>query len=75
MRIPEPWRLATFTLLLWVVLTEEGNEDTCNYWEMPIDPHTGFCLGGASVTADGKRLAFMESAQLVRRLGFSVGLP
>src|SRR5258708_5556543 len=57
------------------VLTEEGNEDTCNYWEMPIDPHTGkptenprrltnwagFCLGGASVTADGKRLAFMES--------------
>jgi hypothetical protein len=57
------------------VLTEGGNEDTCNYWEMPIDPHTGkptgnprrltnwagFCLGGASVTADGKRLAFMES--------------
>lgn len=57
------------------VLTEEGNQDTCNYWEMPIDPHTGkptgnprrltnwagFCLGGASVTADGKRLAFMES--------------
>ena len=56
-------------------LTEEGNEDTCNYWEMPVDPHTGkptenprrltnwagFCLGGASVTADGKRLAFMES--------------
>ena len=56
-------------------LTEEGNEDTCNYWEMPIDPHTGkptenprrltnwsgFCLGGASVTADGKRLAFMET--------------
>jgi Tol biopolymer transport system component len=57
------------------VLTEEGNEDTCNYWEMAIDPRTGkptekprrltnwagFCLGGASVTADGKRLAFMES--------------
>jgi len=57
------------------VLTEEGNEDTCNYWEMPIDPRTGkptgnprrltnwagFCLAGASVTADGKRLAFLES--------------
>jgi Tol biopolymer transport system component/DNA-binding winged helix-turn-helix (wHTH) protein len=57
------------------VLTEDGNEDTCNYWEMPIDPRTGkptdnprrltnlagVCLGGASVTADGKRLAFMES--------------
>jgi Tol biopolymer transport system component/DNA-binding winged helix-turn-helix (wHTH) protein len=57
------------------VLAEDGNEDTCNYWEMPIDPRTGkptdnprrltnwagVCLGGASVTADGKRLAFMES--------------
>ena len=56
-------------------LNEEGSEDTCNYWEMPIDPHTGkptgnprrltnwagFCLSGASVTVDGKRLAFMES--------------
>ena len=56
-------------------LAEEENGDTCNYWEMPIDPHTGkptgnprrmtnwagFCLGGARVTADGKRLAFMES--------------
>lgn len=56
-------------------LAEEENGDTCNYWEMPIDPSTGkptdnprrltnwagFCLGVGSVTADGKRLAFLES--------------
>ena len=64
-----------FDRRLIYVLTEEGNEDTCNYWEMPIDPRTGkptgnprrltnwagFCLAGASVTADGKRLAFLKS--------------
>jgi len=56
-------------------LADEENGDTCNYWEMPIDPSTGkptenprrltnwagFCLWGPSVTADGKRLAFLES--------------
>jgi eukaryotic-like serine/threonine-protein kinase len=56
-------------------LAEEGNEDTCNYWTIGVDPKTGkptespkrvtnwagFCLDSTSVTADGKRLAFMES--------------
>jgi serine/threonine protein kinase len=50
--------------------------DTCNYWTMRIDPRTGkllekkqrltswtgFCTTYASVTADSKRLTFVESA-------------
>jgi eukaryotic-like serine/threonine-protein kinase len=56
-------------------LAEEGNEDTCNYWTLLVDPRTGkatdsprrltnwggFCLDHTSVTADGKRLVFKES--------------
>jgi eukaryotic-like serine/threonine-protein kinase len=56
-------------------LAEEANEDTCNYWVLPVDPRTGkaiegprrltnwggFCLDHTSVTADGKRLVFKES--------------
>src|SRR5439155_14190537 len=55
-------------------LAEEGNDQTCNYWAVVIDPRTGtpaenprrvtnwlgFCVGSTSATADGKRLVFME---------------
>jgi len=48
--------------------------DTCNYWQIRIDPRSGkpaeeprritnwagFCAAGTSVTADSKRLAFLE---------------
>jgi dipeptidyl aminopeptidase/acylaminoacyl peptidase len=51
-------------------------EDTCNFWTMQFDPHTGkpteepkrlanwtgFCISKANVTADGKRLAFLASS-------------
>jgi Tol biopolymer transport system component len=50
--------------------------DTCNYWTMLLEAHTGqatekpmrltnwtgFCMVNMSVTANGKRLAFLESA-------------
>jgi len=56
---------------LWETVREEG---TCNYWTLRIDPRSGeavgkpdritnwagFCVGGTSVTADGKRLVFGE---------------
>jgi serine/threonine protein kinase len=50
---------------------------TCNYWTMQLDSHTGgliakprrltnwtggFCMDGTSMTADGKKLAFLKSA-------------
>jgi len=53
MRIPEPWRLATYTLLLWV--------DSMKASRLP-----------SAVTLAPPR---QKPAQLVRRLGFSVGLP
>jgi serine/threonine protein kinase len=53
----------------------QDGDDTCNYWELRVDPHTGkmieephrltnwggFCLDTTSATADGKRLVFKES--------------
>ena len=55
-------------------LGEADDRNTCNYWELRIDPGTGepsgapkrvtnwggFCVNGTSVTADGKRIAFLE---------------
>jgi serine/threonine protein kinase len=51
-------------------------QDTCNFWSMRVDAltgkpiekskrltnWTGFCVSSANVTADGKRLAFLESS-------------
>ncbi|HKU25416.1 MAG TPA: protein kinase [Candidatus Sulfotelmatobacter sp.] len=51
-------------------------QDTCNFWTMRVDLHsgkpvekpkrltswTGFCVGTANLTADGKRLAFVRGA-------------
>lgn len=51
-------------------------QDTCNFWTMKLDMHTGrqlerpkrltdwtgFCIGNANATADGKRLAFIRSS-------------
>ena len=51
-----------------------SDEDTCNYWQIRIDPRSGepiekprritnragFCVDTMSVTSDGKRLAFLE---------------
>ena len=53
----------------------EDDLNSCNYWTLPIDPQTGkpteapkrltnwagFCVDTASVTADGKSVAFKES--------------
>jgi Tol biopolymer transport system component len=51
--------------------------DTCNFWTMQLDSRTGgliakprrltnwtggFCMDGTSMTADGKKLAFLKSA-------------
>jgi serine/threonine protein kinase len=51
-------------------------QDTCNFWTMRVDVHTGKliekpkrltngaggCISNANVTADGKRLAFLQSS-------------
>jgi len=56
---------------LWETVPAEG---TCNYWRIRIDPRTGepvekprritnwagFCSAASSVTADSKRLVFLE---------------
>jgi serine/threonine protein kinase len=53
-----------------------SGSDTCSFWTMHVDPKTGspidkpvrlthwpgFCMGQISITADGKRLAFVEWA-------------
>ena len=53
-----------------------STQDTCNFWTMLIDVHTGKligkpkrltngaggCISGANSTADGKRLAFLQSS-------------
>jgi serine/threonine protein kinase len=50
--------------------------DTCNFWELRLDGHTGtpigkprkltnwsgFCMSGMSITANGKKLAFLKWA-------------
>jgi serine/threonine protein kinase len=60
--------------LMYAVKEPQAFGDNCNYWTIRLDPHTGkpierpkritnwagFCMGSASVTADGKRLAFQE---------------
>ncbi len=63
--------------LLYLVPEPESLQGTlCNFWEMPLDKHTGapvakpkrltnwsgFCMSGLSTTADGKKLAFLKSA-------------
>jgi len=59
--------------LLYSVRQAE-RQDTCNYWTMRLDPRTGHlieepkqltnwsgaCMSSGSVTADGKRLAFLK---------------
>jgi eukaryotic-like serine/threonine-protein kinase len=56
---------------------EDLGSRSCNFWELRIDPRsgqpvekprpitnwTGFCVGGPSVTADGKHLAFHRWAR------------
>jgi Tol biopolymer transport system component len=60
----------------WIFSMNESAaiHDTCNYWEMRVNPRTGetaekprrltnwadFCVSNPSVTADGKRLAFLQ---------------
>jgi serine/threonine protein kinase/dipeptidyl aminopeptidase/acylaminoacyl peptidase len=63
--------------LLYVMSEGEDNvvdHDTCNFWQMKLDPLTGsslesatrltnwhgFCIGNTSGTADGKRVAFNQ---------------
>lgn len=62
--------------LIYSVRESQPVGDTCNYWTMRLDAGTGqtlekprlltnwagFCLNYTSVTKDGKRLAFQESA-------------
>jgi eukaryotic-like serine/threonine-protein kinase len=64
--------------MIYSLAEPEPNRDSCNFWKMPIDIRTGeasgksrrltnwagFCIVDATVTADGKRLAFRKwSAQ------------
>jgi len=60
--------------LLYVLDGEATNSDACNYWELPINSATGepqqqprqltnwtgACMGSASITLDGKHLAFLK---------------
>jgi len=60
--------------LIYAVKEPQAFGANCNYWAMRLDPHigkpierpkritnwAGFCMGSASITADGKRLAFQE---------------
>ena len=62
--------------LLYSLEEAGGVSDTCNYWTVRLDPRTGqragkpsrltrwsgSCMSYASVTADGKRLAFLKWA-------------
>ena len=61
---------------LYSVAEPESLFGSCNLWEMQLDGHTGtaigrprqltnwtgFCMSGMSVTADGKKLAFLKWA-------------
>ena len=56
--------------------TSESVQDTCNFWTLQLDPHTGrpigkptrlttwtgFCVSSANATADGSRIAFVASS-------------
>jgi eukaryotic-like serine/threonine-protein kinase len=60
--------------ILYATSESGHNANTCNYWEFRPDPRTGepmekptrltnwagACVASASVTADGKRLAFLQ---------------
>ena len=60
--------------MIYALREPDPNEQTCNYWQMRIDPRNGepiekprritnwagFCVADTSVTSDSKRLAFME---------------
>ena len=60
--------------ILYATSESGHNAKPCNYWEFRPDPHTGelkerprqvtnwagACIGSGSVTADGKRLAFLQ---------------
>jgi serine/threonine protein kinase len=60
--------------ILYAISESGHNANTCNYWEFRPDPRTGepmekptrvtnwagACVASASVTADGKRLAFLQ---------------
>ena len=63
--------------LLYLVPEPESLEGSlCNFWEMPLDKHTGqpiakprrltnwsgYCMSSLSATATGKTLAFLKSA-------------
>jgi eukaryotic-like serine/threonine-protein kinase len=62
--------------LLYSVADPESFPSSCNFWEMQLDGHagtpigkprqltnwTGFCMSSMSVTADGKKLAFLRWA-------------
>ena len=53
-------------------VSEDGDSNSCNYWELQTDPHrggpvgkprrvttwSGFCVYGSSATANGNRLVF-----------------
>lgn len=57
--------------LIYTLTEPSLNGPTCNYWQMPVDPHTGeprgkpirltnwagFCNGNPTATADSKRVA------------------
>ncbi len=60
--------------VIYALWETDPPEDTCNYWQIRIDPRSGeplekprritnwagFCAASTSVTADSKRLAFLE---------------
>jgi serine/threonine protein kinase len=63
--------------LIYALRKSPDNDETCNYWTMQLDSPTGgliakprrltnwtggFCMDDTSMTADGKKLAFLKSA-------------
>ena len=60
--------------LIYILREADPDERTCNFWELKIDVRTGepmgkprrvtnwsgFCVASSSITADNKRLAFLE---------------
>jgi serine/threonine protein kinase len=76
---PEAKKLNDFLWLpdgrvIYALRELDPNADTCNYWQIRIDPRSGepvekprritnwsgFCTAATSVTSDSKRLAFLE---------------
>jgi serine/threonine protein kinase len=76
---PEAKRLNEYLWLpdgrvIYALREPDPNADTCNYWQIRIDPRSGepvekprritnwagLCVAATSVTSDGKRLAFLE---------------